>query len=195
MNIIVLFINSTIFYIITISSLLPHSSLLPYSSSIFNIIVIHSFIHSEYLYSATTQRRSQVQHRYCVGVNMPKLYRQQWVKDSPKVPTWWLEWDSKVETAAYRTQGTEPTTEPPCPARWCYIAILTLCSARQSWIRWPSSPDGHSAMTFSFVSFIQLLKESICPCRESCVSCTDWHLCRSCSALASEDASFLSIPL
>ena len=40
---------------------------------------------------------SRLQHWYCVGVNMLKRYRQLWVKDLPKVPTWWLEWDSNPQ--------------------------------------------------------------------------------------------------
>ena len=42
---------------------------------------------------------------------MPKCYRQLWVKDLPKVPTWRLE----CEPATFRAQGTKPTTEPPRP--------------------------------------------------------------------------------
>ena len=58
-------------------------------------------IQSEYLYSAssspcTTQRRSRLQHWCCVEVHTPKRYRQLWVKDLPKVPTWRLEWDSNL---------------------------------------------------------------------------------------------------
>ena len=34
---------------------------------------------------------SRPQHWHCIGVNMLKCY---WVKDSPKVPMWRLEWDS-----------------------------------------------------------------------------------------------------
>ena len=41
--------------------------------------------------------RSQLQHWYCVGVSAPKHYRQLWVKDLPKVPTWQLEWNSNLQ--------------------------------------------------------------------------------------------------
>jgi len=40
-----------------------------------------------------TKRHSWLQHWYCVGVNKLKHYRQPWLKDLPKVPTWRLEWD------------------------------------------------------------------------------------------------------
>jgi len=43
-----------------------------------------------------TPRRSRLLHRYCVGVNTPKRYRQLSVKDLPKVPMWWLEWDLRL---------------------------------------------------------------------------------------------------
>jgi len=38
--------------------------------------------------STTTQRRSQLQRWYYVGVNTPKYCRQLRVKGLPKVPTW-----------------------------------------------------------------------------------------------------------
>ena len=62
--------------------------------------IIHSFwiFYSTSSKSTTAQRRShQLQHWYCVRVNTPKRYRQLWVKDLPKVPTWWLEWDSNLQ--------------------------------------------------------------------------------------------------
>src|SRR6218665_2278183 len=40
--------------------------------------------------------RARLQHRYSVGVNTPKRYRQLRVKDLPKVPTWRLKWDSNL---------------------------------------------------------------------------------------------------
>ena len=70
--------------------------------------VLHSFIHSFILSffpdisitplhaHYTTQRRSRLQHWYCVGVNAPKRYRQLWVKDLAKIPTWRLAWDSNL---------------------------------------------------------------------------------------------------
>src|SRR6218665_635801 len=33
---------------------------------------------------------------------MPKCYRQLWVKDLPKVLTWWLEWDSNLRPSGRR---------------------------------------------------------------------------------------------
>ena len=48
------------------------------------------------LQSTTTQKRSKLQHWYCVGVNMAKRYWQLWVKDLPKVRTWRLERDSNL---------------------------------------------------------------------------------------------------
>ena len=54
----------------------------------------NAFIHSFQIFlqlllmSTTTQRYSQLQHWYCVKVNMLRCYRQLRVKDLPKVPTW-----------------------------------------------------------------------------------------------------------
>ena len=77
---------------------------------------IHSFLIflQHFFKSTTTQRHSRLQDWYCVGVNAPKRYRQLWVKDLSKVPTWWLEWHSNPATFT-KTQGTELTTEPPRP--------------------------------------------------------------------------------
>ena len=55
------------------------------------------------LKSTTTQRCSRLKHRYCVGVNMPKCYRQLRVKDLTKVPRWWLEWDLSLRSSGRRT--------------------------------------------------------------------------------------------
>ena len=73
-----------------------------------------SFVHFGYLYRATssplllrgdpgghfkfttTQRRSRLQHSYCVGINTPKHFWQLWVKDLPKVPKLRLERDSNL---------------------------------------------------------------------------------------------------
>ena len=76
------------------------------------------FIHSGFFYSAkstTTHSCSQLQRWYCDRVNTPKRYRQLRVKDSPKVPTWWLEWDLEPATFC-SAQGNKPTTELPCVA-------------------------------------------------------------------------------
>jgi len=68
--------------------------------------------------SSITQRRSRQQHWYCVGVNMPKRYRQLRVTNLPKVSTRRLEWDSNL-------QPSEPTTEPPRPTIRCYNNPIT----------------------------------------------------------------------
>jgi len=44
--------------------------------------------------STTTQRRSRLQHWYCVGVNTSKRNKQLWVNDLPNVPTWRQDWNS-----------------------------------------------------------------------------------------------------
>jgi len=67
--------------------------------------ILHSFwIFLKHLFkSTTTQRCSRLQHWYCVRVNMPKHYRQLRVKDLPKVPMWWLEWDLDLQDAMHQT--------------------------------------------------------------------------------------------
>ena len=51
---------------------------------------------------------------------VPELTRELRVKVLPKVPTWWLEW-AGFEPATCRTQGTEPTTEPPHSTIMCVL--------------------------------------------------------------------------
>ena len=76
--------------------------------------LFHSF-HSFWMfpYSAfsnplsTTQRHSQLQLWYCVGVYTLKRNRQLWVKDLPKIPTWRLKWDSNL-----RPSGGKATNLP-----------------------------------------------------------------------------------
>jgi len=61
-----------------------------------------TFIHSFQIFlkrlfkSTTTQKRSQLKHWYCVGVNTLKRNKQVWVKDLPKVPMWRLKQDSNL---------------------------------------------------------------------------------------------------
>ena len=62
--------------------------------------------------SATTQRRSWLQHWYCVRVNTPKRYRQLRVKDLPKVPMWWLECDSNLWPSGHKHKTYHWTTMP-----------------------------------------------------------------------------------
>jgi len=50
---------------------------------------IHSFIPDNF-YSASS---SPLLFRGAPDYNMSKRYRQLWMKDLPKVPTWRLEWD------------------------------------------------------------------------------------------------------
>src|SRR6218665_3029394 len=77
---------------------------------------IHSFIHSFGIFllrlfkSTTAQRRSHCSIDTCVGVNKPPCYRQLRVKDLLRSLR-----DARVgfESATFRTQSTEPTTEPP----------------------------------------------------------------------------------
>ena len=67
-----------------------------------------SFIHSFHIFlqhlfkSTTTQRRSQLQHWYCVGVDTSKRYRQQWEKDLPKIPMWQVKWDSNLRPSGHK---------------------------------------------------------------------------------------------
>ena len=57
-------------------------------------IVFYLFISIAHLSAWAIQKRSQLQHWYCIGVNTPKCYGQLWVKGLPKVLMWQLEWDS-----------------------------------------------------------------------------------------------------
>ena len=74
---------------------------------------IHSFIHSFIPYISLQLLRGAPDYAIDTMSNTPKRYRQLRVKDLPKVPPWWLEWDSKPATLL--THGTEPTIEPSRP--------------------------------------------------------------------------------
>ena len=71
------------------------------------------FIHSSYFYSAcssptTTQKRSQLQHRYFVGVNTLKRYRQLLSEGLAQGP--YVAARVEFEPVTFQTQ-----TEPPHP--------------------------------------------------------------------------------
>ena len=69
------------------------------------------FIHFYSLLSALAiQRRSWLQHWYCVEVNTLKRYRQLSVKD---LPTWQLEWDLYLRPCGRK--ALSPTTKPQNP--------------------------------------------------------------------------------
>jgi len=75
------------------------------------VIIIHSFIPDISIAPLQVHYYSQAlptTSRYCVGVNTPKRYRQLRVKDLPKVPTWWLEWDSNLRPS----RGKAPNWPP-----------------------------------------------------------------------------------
>jgi len=59
---------------------------------------IHSFIHSDHFYSTSSSPlllRSAPDTAQILCRNFTlKRHRQLWVNDLPKVPTWWLEWES-----------------------------------------------------------------------------------------------------
>jgi len=55
--------------------------------------LMYSFIHSGYFYSRGAPNYSVD----TVSELMPKHYRQLRVKDLPRVPTWWVDWDSNLQ--------------------------------------------------------------------------------------------------
>jgi len=57
-----------------------------------------------------------LQHRYCVRVNTPKRYRQLWVKELPRVPTWQLEWASNLRPLGRKAPNL-PMSHPTPPWR------------------------------------------------------------------------------
>ena len=84
---------------------------------------VHSFriILLRLFKSTNTQRRSLKQHRHRVVVNTPKRYMQLRVGLKDKAAR------VGFEPATYRTQGTEPTTEPPHPIiLWTRLVTLLL---------------------------------------------------------------------
>ena len=74
-----------------------------------SIVFIH--FHVVLLSAWAIQKRSRLQHWYCVWVNTPKRYRQLWVKDLPKVLAWRLEWDSNLRPSGRKAPN--PSIDPP----------------------------------------------------------------------------------
>ena len=69
------------------------------SSGVYKYVEDYTYAFIQAIYIAPLQVHNYsealpTQHEYCVGVNTPKRHRQLRVKNLPKVPTWWLEWDS-----------------------------------------------------------------------------------------------------
>src|SRR6218665_3984097 len=67
----------------------------------------------------------ELQHGYYVEVNMSKRYRQLRVKDFPKVPTWWLEWDSNLQPSICKAINL-PLSHPLLYQKAKIIKLLQL---------------------------------------------------------------------
>jgi len=57
-----------------------------------------------------------------VAVNTPKRYRQLWVKDLPKVPTWRLEWDSNQRPSRRKVMNLSLSHH--APLTWCVCVCV-----------------------------------------------------------------------
>ena len=81
------------------------------------------------IYIALLAARAFQKHWYCVEVNTPKRYRQLRVKGLPKVRTFMLELDSKLQP--YGRNVPNRTIEPPCPT--ICICNSICCLALTTW--------------------------------------------------------------
>ena|SRR6218665_533569 len=94
-------------------------------------MMIRSFIHAEYFYSASSSllllrdRRSRLQHRYSVGVNTPKRHKLLHVKNLPKVLMWRREWDSNLRPSGRKAPNSEySVAKQDSRMRSCHHTIL-----------------------------------------------------------------------
>src|SRR6218665_3610237 len=77
---------------------------------------IHSFIHSGHFYSApTTQRRSPLQHRYCIGVSRRS---EQATAGKGLAQGPYMAARAGVEPTTLRLKAIDSTKAPPRPTWW-----------------------------------------------------------------------------
>src|SRR6218665_2197943 len=89
----------------------------------------HSFIHSfrPFLYrpfkSSTTQRRSRLQHGYCIGVSRRSAQATvgKGLAQGPYMPA-----RAGVEPTTLRLKAIDSTKAPPCPTWWRLIFIYLI---------------------------------------------------------------------
>ena len=96
-------------------------------------VLIHSFIHSDYFYSAYSSPlllRGAPDTAQILYLNfVPKCQRQLWVKDLPKVPTLWLERESNLWPLG-RKMLTLPMRYHAPPLNDMFICVDEWCSQR-----------------------------------------------------------------
>ena len=71
-------------------------------------------------------QRPRLQQRYCVRVNTTKCFRQLWVKDLPKVPTWRLEWDSNLRPYGRKTPYLPVSHYAPHHSLSCQLCHISI---------------------------------------------------------------------
>ena len=93
------------------------------------VFVLYLSISIALLSAWAIQKRSRLQHWFCVGVNTPKRYGQLQVKDLLKVLTWRLEWDLTLRP--YRRKAPNPVTEPPRPMSRALCTTISLLAHQE----------------------------------------------------------------
>src|SRR6218665_952647 len=92
-----------------------------------SVVIVYSFIHDISKAPLQVHYYSEdlpTQHGYCVGVGTPKRYRQLRVKDLPKVPTWWLEWDSNLRPSGRKALNLPLSNHTPKLCSHCIPYIV-----------------------------------------------------------------------
>src|SRR6218665_3522572 len=97
-------------------------------SSYNSFIHFHSFIHSDHFYSAfkspTTQRRSRLQHGYCIGFSRRSAQATAG-KGLAQGP--YMAARAGVEPTTLRLKAIYSTKAPPCPAiGFCILKLMNV---------------------------------------------------------------------
>ena len=93
---------------------------------------IHSFIHSDHFYSASSSplllRSAPDTARVLCRSFTPKRHRQLWVENLPKVPTWRLERESNPRPSGWKL-STQPIMRHhiPRPYPWRLTYVIEFC--------------------------------------------------------------------
>jgi len=88
----------------------------------------HSFIHSDHFYSTSSSplilRSAPDTARILCWSLTSKRHMELWVKDLPKVPTWWLERESNPWPSGWKLSTQPMCHHVPCGGTWARLSRL-----------------------------------------------------------------------
>ena len=97
-------------------------------SLVLSFVLYLKIISIAILSALAIQKRSWLQqHWYFVRVNMLNRYGQLWVKDLPKVLTWWLKWDSNLQPVGRRHRTLPLSHYDPQVILWLVVCLILGC--------------------------------------------------------------------